>query len=233
MQIQSFTAGPWQTNCYIVSHGANSECLIIDPGMKAATGVRDVVRENNLKPVAVLVTHGHIDHMWSVFPVASGYGIPALVHGADRELLANPGLALSNETRLALPTMMDAEDVFADPEEVIEVTDKMNLSIAGFDMSIHHAPGHTHGSVMFDFAGDTEARDDLGVAFGVYCRLSKQYVLVTLFIVVSRLQKCGRFSAVHSAVSEIKLAHADNANRALGFHLPRNWRSFDASAGDN
>lgn len=151
MQIQSFTAGHWQTNCYVVSHGANSECLIIDPGMKATTGVRDIVRENNLKPVAVLVTHGHIDHMWSVFPVASGYGIPALVHGKDRELLANPGLALTNETRLALPTMMDKEDVFADPEEVIEVTDQMHIDLAGFNVTIHHAPGHTHGSVMFDF----------------------------------------------------------------------------------
>lgn len=156
MKIHSFTAGPWQTNCYILSNGPASECLIIDPGMKAAAGVRDVVRENNLKPVAVLVTHGHIDHMWSVFPVASGYGIPALVHGHDRELLANPGLALSNETRLALPTMMDDEDVFADPEEVVEVTDKMHLSLAGFDVTIHHAPGHTHGSVMFDFAGEQE-----------------------------------------------------------------------------
>lgn len=156
MKIHSFTAGPWQTNCYILSNGPASECLIIDPGMKAAAGVRDVVRENNLKPVAVLVTHGHIDHMWSVFPVASGYGIPALVHSHDRELLANPGLALSNETRLALPTMMDDEDVFADPEEVVEVTDKMHLSLAGFDVTIHHAPGHTHGSVMFDFAGEQE-----------------------------------------------------------------------------
>jgi glyoxylase-like metal-dependent hydrolase (beta-lactamase superfamily II) len=156
MKIHSFTAGPWQTNCYILSNGPASECLIIDPGMKAAAGVRDVVRENNLKPVAVLVTHGHIDHMWSVFPVASGYGIPALVHSHDRELLANPGLALSNETRLALPTMMDDEDVFADPDEVVEVTDKMHLSLAGFDVTIHHAPGHTHGSVMFDFAGEQE-----------------------------------------------------------------------------
>ena len=156
MQIQSFAAGPWQTNCYILSHGNSSECLIIDPGMKAAGAVREIVREHNLKPVAVLVTHGHIDHMWSVFPVASGYGIPALVHGKDRELLANPGLALSNETRLALPTMMDKEDVFADPEEVIEVSDKMNLQLAGFNLTIHHAPGHTHGSVMFDFAGQQE-----------------------------------------------------------------------------
>ena len=153
MQIYSFTAGPWQTNCYIVAPSDGSECLIIDPGMKAASQVREVVAEHNLKPVAVLLTHGHIDHMWSVFPVASGYGIPALVHGSDRHLLADPGQAISAETRAALPTMMDSEDVFAEPDEVREVVDNMNLSIAGFDITIRHAPGHTAGSVLFDFAG--------------------------------------------------------------------------------
>ena len=155
MQIYSFSAGPWQTNCYIVAPADGSECLIIDPGMKAATQVRDVVAEHKLKPIAVLVTHGHIDHMWSVFPVASGYGIPALVHGSDRHLLADPGQAISAETRAALPTMMDSDDVFAEPEDVQEVTDNLNLALAGFDIAIRHAPGHTAGSVLFDFAGTT------------------------------------------------------------------------------
>lgn len=94
--------------------------------------------------------------MWSVYPVASGYGIPALIHAQDRQLLANPSLALSNETRLALPTMMDTEDIFAEPQEVIEVQNQMSLNLAGFEVTIHHAPGHTHGSVMFDFSGEQE-----------------------------------------------------------------------------
>jgi glyoxylase-like metal-dependent hydrolase (beta-lactamase superfamily II) len=156
MQIYSFTAGPWQTNCYIVAPSDGSECLIIDPGMKAASQVRDVVAEHKLKPVAVLVTHGHIDHMWSVFPVASGYGVPALIHGSDRHLLADPGFAISAETRAALPTMMGSEDVFAEPEDVREVTDNMSLAIAGFDITIRHAPGHTAGSVLFDFDGSNK-----------------------------------------------------------------------------
>ena len=165
MQIYSFTAGPWQTNCYIVAPSDGSECLIIDPGMKAASQVREVVAEHNLKPVAVLLTHGHIDHMWSVFPVASGYGIPALVHGSDRHLLADPGQAISAETRAALPTMMDSEDVFAEPDEVREVVDNMNLSIAGFDITIRHAPGHTAGSVLFDFAG-SQSEDQRSIFTG-------------------------------------------------------------------
>ena len=162
MQIYSFTAGPWQTNCYIVAPSDGSECLIIDPGMKAATQVREVVAEHKLKPIAVLVTHGHIDHMWSVFPVASGYGIPALIHGSDRHLLADPGIAISAETRAALPTMMGTEDVFAEPEDVQEVTDNMGISLAGFDITIRHAPGHTAGSVLFDFAGsDAQAQRNI------------------------------------------------------------------------
>ena len=155
MQIYSFSAGPWQTNCYIVSPSDGSECLIIDPGMKAAAQVREVVAEHHLKPVAVLVTHGHIDNMWSVFPVASGYGIPALVHPSDRALLSDPGLAISPETRTALPSMMDVGEVFAEPDDVREVTDNMTIDIAGFDITIRHAPGHTAGSVLYDFAASS------------------------------------------------------------------------------
>ena len=95
MFIKSFAAGPWQTNCYIIAPDSGSECIIIDPGMKAAAGIRDVIRDHNLKPVAAMLTHGHIDHMWSIFPVANGYGIPALVHGSDRHLIADPSLAMS------------------------------------------------------------------------------------------------------------------------------------------
>ena len=68
--IAGFPAGPWGTNCYVVATGPGSECVVIDPGKDAAAGVDEVVREHRLKPVAVLVTHGHIDHMWCVAPVA-------------------------------------------------------------------------------------------------------------------------------------------------------------------
>jgi len=119
--------------------------------MQAASGIRDVVLENNLKPVAVLVTHGHIDHTWTLFPVASGYGIPGLNHGNDRYLLSDPGAGLSAETAAALPTMLGTDDIIAEPEDLRIVTDHMSLSIAGMDFDVLHAPGHTTGSVLFDF----------------------------------------------------------------------------------
>jgi len=69
--IASFPAGPWQTNCYVVATGAGAECVVIDPGMDALDGVSALVTEHRLKPVAVLVTHGHLDHTYSVTPLCA------------------------------------------------------------------------------------------------------------------------------------------------------------------
>ena len=154
MLIESFGAGPWQTNCYVLATGENSECIIIDPGLGAAPQIRDIIEQKNLKPIATMLTHGHIDHMWSIFPVATGYGIPAFIHGADRFLLDDPGAGVSIETKNALMDMMSSEDVFAEPEDTREVTDKMTLELAGLSFTVLHAPGHTQGSILFDFDGD-------------------------------------------------------------------------------
>ena len=63
---------------------------MIDPGQNAGSGVAAIVEEHRLKPVAVLLTHGHIDHMWSVTPVAGSYDATAWIHPGDRHLLADP-----------------------------------------------------------------------------------------------------------------------------------------------
>ena len=157
MLIQSFPAGPWQTNCYVIAPGRGQECIIIDPGHHATAGVSELVRENNLKPIAVLVTHGHLDHMWSVLPVANGYDIPALIHGDDRHLLADPISGLSAQTKSMLPQLLNSDDFFAEPSEVREVTHQQSISIAGIDIRVLHAPGHTQGSAMFEcsISGDS------------------------------------------------------------------------------
>ncbi len=154
MLIKSFPAGPWQTNCYVIAPGPNSECLIIDPGRKAAAGIKELLKEHNLRPIAAMLTHGHIDHMWSIFPIANGYGIPAFVHGSDRYLINDPTQAMSIETQNSLISMMDSDDVFAEPDDLREIADNMTLELAGFDIKIRHAPGHTQGSVLFDFQHD-------------------------------------------------------------------------------
>ena len=146
MLIAGFPAGPWGTNCYVVATGPGAECLVIDPGKDAAPGVAEVVREHRLKPVSVLLTHGHIDHMWSVTPVAGTYDATAWIHPQDRHLLSDPLAGMSPETaRMLLGT-----DVrFAEPDDVRELGDGDALRLAGLTLTVDHTPGHTQGSVTF------------------------------------------------------------------------------------
>src|SRR4028118_617944 len=105
MLIAGLPAGPWGTNCYVVATGAGTECIVVDPGKDAAPGVAAVVREHRLKPVSVLLTHGHIDHMWSMTPVAGAYDATAWIHPQDRHLLSDPLAGISPQTaRMLLGT---------------------------------------------------------------------------------------------------------------------------------
>jgi glyoxylase-like metal-dependent hydrolase (beta-lactamase superfamily II) len=144
--IAGFPAGPWGTNCYVVATGPGAECVVIDPGKDAAGGVEQVVREHRLKPVAVLVTHGHVDHMWSVTPVAGTYDATAYVHPADRHLLSDPMAGMSRETAAM---MLGGKFEFAEPDRVEELTDLQTIELAGVSFTVDHAPGHTPGLITF------------------------------------------------------------------------------------
>lgn len=146
MLIAGFPAGPWGTNCYVAATGPGTECVVIDPGKDAADGVEQVVREHNLKPVAVLVTHGHVDHMWCVAPVAGSYDATAWIHPRDRHLLADPMAGMSAETTAML---LGGSYEFAEPDRVEELGDAQTLELAGLSFLVDHAPGHTEGSVTF------------------------------------------------------------------------------------
>lgn len=146
MLIAGFPAGPWGTNCYVAATQARSECVVIDPGKDAAEGVAQVIAEHNLKPVAVLVTHGHVDHMWCVAPVAGTYDATAYIHPADRHLLANPMVGMSSESRAML---LGGKYEFAEPDDVQEIGDGAVLELAGLRFTVDHAPGHTPGSITF------------------------------------------------------------------------------------
>ena len=88
MLIRSFPAGAFGTNCYAVATGSGSsalrqECVVVDPGMDAVEPLARMLAENGLAPVAVVLTHGHLDHTFSVLPVCEGYDIPAYLHPAN------------------------------------------------------------------------------------------------------------------------------------------------------
>ena len=146
MLIAGFPAGAWGTNCYVVATGQGAECIVVDPGMDATAGVEQVVEENKLKPVAVLLTHGHIDHMFSVLPVCGTYDATAWIHPDDRHLLADPMAGISPETARML---LGGKHEFAEPDDVAELKDGLSLELAGLTFTVDHTPGHTRGSVTF------------------------------------------------------------------------------------
>ena len=145
MLVAGFPAGSFAANCYLVATEPGAECLIIDPGEDAEAGIAEIVAQHRLKPVAVLLTHGHIDHVWSVAPVCGAKGIPAYLHPADRALLTDPARGLSLRPGLDLFGGL----TFSEPDDVRELTDGAVLSLAGLEITVDHAPGHTPGSVAF------------------------------------------------------------------------------------
>ena len=141
------------TNCWIVAPSKNSECVIVDPGIAIPDlvgKIKEILQSANLKPVAILITHGHLDHHFSLLPLQRDCGAGVLVHKLDRDLLEKPergmgaqGLALMNE----LVGKYGAH-AFEDPEDVTELTEHNSLSIAGMRFEIESSPGHTPGSII-------------------------------------------------------------------------------------
>lgn len=147
--IKGFPAGAWGTNCYVLADAPGEECIVVDPGQDSIDGVTELVREHHLRPVAVLLTHGHIDHVWSVAPVAHGYGIPAYIHLDDRYRLADPAGSSARFARDQLMQMTKGALDLTEPDDVRLLADESSLDIAGLSLTVRHAPGHTEGSVVF------------------------------------------------------------------------------------
>ncbi|MEI6649680.1 MAG: MBL fold metallo-hydrolase [Actinomycetes bacterium] len=154
MLVDVVVAPYFETNCWIISAGPNSEAIVVDPGIGAIPTmperIKAVLAKHKLKPIATLLTHGHLDHTFSVKPLADGYGIPALIHPQDRILLTQPGRALTPGGESE--KLMTAFGVtnFDEPIQVREVLDGEKMSLAGLDLVVRHAPGHTKGSIVIE-----------------------------------------------------------------------------------
>ena len=157
MLVTGFPAGAFAANCYLVAPAAGEECVIIDPGQDAQPGIDELIDRYRLKPIAVLLTHGHIDHMWSVAPVCGAKGIPAYIHPDDREMLSDPAKGLSLMAKQQFLGGM----TFAEPDDVRPLSDGEAITLAGLDFGIGHTPGHTEGSVTFRSGEEEENLDAL------------------------------------------------------------------------
>jgi hydroxyacylglutathione hydrolase len=143
--VVGFPAGSFAANCYVVAPAAGEQCVIIDPGQDAESGISEILATHRLSPAAVLLTHGHIDHVWSVAPVCGAAGIPAYIHPGDRALLSDPAKGFP----LGMGQELFGGLKFTEPDDVKELTDGMTLTLVGLEIIVNHAPGHTEGSVAF------------------------------------------------------------------------------------
>lgn len=150
MLVAGFPAGSFATNCYVVAPAPGEECVIVDPGQDATAGVDKLVAEHRLKPVAVMLTHGHIDHVWSVLPVCGARDVPAYIHPDDRGMLSDPAKGFPPQVAEQLLGGLR----FGEPDDVRQLADGGVVSLAGLEFTVDHAPGHTPGSVTFRLPGD-------------------------------------------------------------------------------
>jgi len=156
-----------QCNCYVLAARAGSDAIIVDPGQRAMGRIREILDENRLTPSAVLLTHGHVDHIWSAQKVADTYGCPVYIHPEDRFMLTDPIKGFG--PRLA---QLAFGVLFSEPKQVVELDrDGDKLYLGGITVTVDHTPGHTRGSVVFRvtdgpaelaFTGDTLFKQSVG-----------------------------------------------------------------------
>ncbi len=142
MLVLGFPAQAFGTNCYLVAPGVGEECLVIDPGIGIVDQLAELLAEHRLRPAAVLATHGHLDHIFSVTPVCGAHGVALSVHPDDRYRLADPVATLGPELRQMFRQQF-GDTKWQEPDDVRSIEDGQRLTIAGIDVEVIHAPGHT------------------------------------------------------------------------------------------
>lgn len=135
--IQNLVLGSVATNCMLVVNQVKKEMIIIDPADDAAM-IAQAVTRFNAKPVAVLLTHGHFDHILAVDDVRDLFDIQVYAYEDERDILGDGQLNLSHGLRSAFQTKAD-----------ILVKDTQKLNLAGIDITVFHTPGHTKGSCCY------------------------------------------------------------------------------------
>jgi hydroxyacylglutathione hydrolase len=148
--VTGFPADAFGTNCYVVATAPGEQCIVVDPGIGVTGQLDALLAEHRLHPAAVLLTHGHLDHTFSVAPVCGARGIPAYIHPQDRELLADPAKGLSMDLR----QLFGGRLPYSEPDDVRPLADGETVELVGLKIMIDHAPGHTRGSVLFRLPGD-------------------------------------------------------------------------------
>lgn len=155
MHIQQIPTGPIQENCYIIWN--NHELLIIDPGADAQLLIQQI-EKTNAKPISILLTHTHYDHIGAVDALRDYYSIPVFVSPLENDWLSNPVLNLSSRHP-------ELGGLIVRPAEYeIELRE---YQMGTFSFRVVPTPGHSHGSVSFVFddfvvSGDALFKGSIG-----------------------------------------------------------------------
>ncbi|MDV6013314.1 MBL fold metallo-hydrolase [Haloechinothrix sp. LS1_15] len=157
MLVAGFAAGVFQANCYVIAGGEGADCVIVDPGQDAAEPVGRTLREHRLNPVAVLATHGHVDHVYSAATIADAHTIPAYIERLDRELLSDPLKGLGPQLAEQLAAIFPRQQALREPQEVVELGEGP-LDVAGLRVEVDLTPGHTPGSVTYRLSTEEGGR---------------------------------------------------------------------------
>lgn len=146
--LEGFALGTWQANCYILGDLELGRAVVIDPGEGGGPVVRDRLAARDVRCEAILLTHGHLDHLWSVPELAETLDVPVFLHVDDRWLWDNPAAAFGNIPHDALKAQFGLD--WNPPTERLEaLRDRQTLSVTGCRIKVHHTPGHTPGSSVF------------------------------------------------------------------------------------
>lgn len=159
MLVIGIEAAAFGTNCYLVAPADGEECLIVDPGVGVEDRVAETLREHGLRPAAVLLTHGHLDHTYSVTPVCGG-NTAAYIHQDDRYRLRDPLASTSPQLLGMLEQQFGRRADWTEPDTVIDLSGGHTLDLAGLSVQVSHAPGHTEGSVLFSLPGIPDGLPD-------------------------------------------------------------------------
>ncbi|MDP3880127.1 MAG: MBL fold metallo-hydrolase [Dehalococcoidales bacterium] len=156
MIIEKLEVGAYAANCYIVSDGTSREGIVIDPGAEAGRILRRV-KDMGLNIKAIVLTHGHIDHVGAVQEVKEATGAEVAIHADDAGILqtSSPLSAM-----LGIPVEMSAP-----PDRLLEDGD--SLTAGKLLLSVIHTPGHTPGGICLlaeqsVFTGDTLFNSSIG-----------------------------------------------------------------------
>ena len=150
MIIKSFSVGPFPMNTFIIHQESGKECLLIDPSDDLEL-LYEYIEENNLKPIAIINTHAHLDHIRFTLQIQEKYNLPFYLNDEELPLLENlkkQGAMFGLET--------------ADPPKVThDLNETEKLEIGSFSFKVIHAPGHSPGSMCFLFGEDLIGGDVL------------------------------------------------------------------------